>query len=112
MKRRSFIQSLLAVPVVAAASRLLPARAESIQQSAPSATSILTLEPKSSYAWYEAGEPIRRGTLLRFHQFLSKTVVPLDCVGGGNFAGVAINDVMKGDSVCVGTEGTFPVRFK
>lgn len=123
MKRRSFIQSLLAVPIVAAVAKFAPTKAEPppltfhgaeipTEEYRPIATPLTGRKHDPPYAWYEAGAPIRKGFLLQFIP-KTKTVMPMTantrlCC----FAGVAMHDAMAGDTITVGTEGTFAVRFK
>lgn len=71
----------------------------------------------SAWAWFTAGEPIRKGSLLT-KSLNSPTVIPLRDErdelnkSRGTFAGVALHDAMRGDQIKVGLEGSFPVLFK
>lgn len=109
MKRRTFIQTLLAVPVVAAAAKLLPTR--SLDPVAIPKPVVGTLRT-GTYALFQAATGIRRGSLLRFDQFNENAVAPVNGELGGWFAGVAMHDAMEGDMIRVMTEGTAAVNLK
>jgi hypothetical protein len=117
MKRRSFIQSLLAIPVVAALTKFAHAeKPKPLPDNPPSGEyklrGIGKDRPDPQYAWFRAGDSIHKGILL---QRIPNTLIVIPWTTTAkmrHFAGVAIHDAMEGDTIRVGVEGTFPVLFK
>jgi hypothetical protein len=111
MQRRSFIQSLLTIPVVAVASRFVGHAAIPRNTSPPLPRPSVATLTSGKYAQFRAAAEIHKGDVLREHQ-ISNGVVPIDGPGGGWFVGVAMHDAMQGDSVIAMTEGKASVRFQ
>lgn len=116
MKRRSFIQSLMAVPVVAVATRFVGHAAPSPNEARPAPPprqSTATL-PIGKYKKFRAVSGIRKGSPLREFHYGDGVVAMGTDYGdsGGWFVGVAMHDAMAGDSVIVMTEGTTSVSFQ
>lgn len=117
MKRRSFIQTLAAVPVIAALSKIIPANPEppppitdELFHKQPPLTA--RMSKRESFLQRRALAGIRKGQLLRNHQFENGVIPYDDEPMGGWFAGVAMHDAMADDFVKVMTEGCASVRFK
>lgn len=112
MKRRSFIQSLMAIPVIAAASKIVGASPRTDTPKSRAAPRRENLE--NQYQYFIAAAGIYKGQMVT-KTLNAPTIVPLTDERykfHGLFVGVAMNDAMKGDKVKVMTKGCAPVVFK
>ena len=116
MKRRSFIQSLLAIPVVAAVAKYAPSvRPKQPESFFAQPRPLDGLEREwlhdhwQVYRRYIAGDGIREGQMLTMN-LNSPTVSPASD-RKQPFVGLATHDAMKGDVVRVIVEGSGKLRF-